>query len=277
MAEQRRRWDASAVGLEKWLPVIQSGSQIVTDKMIRLAGIKPGDHVLDIATGTGDPAIDVARIVQSKGHVIAIDYSQQRLAIARRRAKEQGVEKIISFVESDIENIDLSSSKFDAILSRWGLMFFPHLNELLVRIHNALLPDAGVFVAAIWSALEKVPFMQIPLSVLDKLGLPLLSSAVDPFRLSDVSELSKMFLKAGFQEATIEGVSVVYEFDSAEKFIDFAYETSSSLRSRIAAAYPDREDQVEIRKAILEEAKTHLDSKNRLHLVNETLLVAGRR
>jgi hypothetical protein len=155
-------------------------------------------------------------------------------------------------------------------------MFFAHLDHLLIRIHNALLPDAGLFVAAIWSAPEKVPFMEIPLSVLDRHGIPQLSSAVDPFRLSDVSDLSKLFFKAGFQDATIEGVSVVYQFDSAEQFIDFAYETSSSLTSRIAAAYPDLQDQEEIRKAILEEAKTHVDSKNRLRLVNETLLVGGR-
>jgi ubiquinone/menaquinone biosynthesis C-methylase UbiE len=277
VTEQRRRWDSSAVGLEKWRPVLQAGSQIVTDKMIKLAGIKQGDYVLDLATGTGDPAIDVARIVQTKGHVVAVDFSQQRLEIARKRAKEQGVDKIITFDETDIENIDLSTSKFDAILSRWGLMFFSNLNYLLVRIHNALLPDSGVFVAAIWSTPEKVPFMKIPLSVLDRLGLPPLSSAVDPFRLSDVSDLSKMLFKAGFQEASIEGVSVVFQFDSADKFIDFAYETSSSLRSRIAATYPEIEDQVEIRKAILEEAKTYSDSKNRLHLVNETLLVTGRR
>jgi ubiquinone/menaquinone biosynthesis C-methylase UbiE len=276
VTEQRRRWDSSATGLEKWRPVLQAGSQIVTDRMIKLAGIKQGDHVLDLATGTGDPAIDVARIVQTKGHVVAVDYSQQRLEIARKRAKEQGVDKIITFDECDIENVELSSSKFDAILSRWGLMFFSNLNYLLERICNALLPDSGVFVAAIWSTPEKVPFMNIPLSVLDRLGLPPLSTAVDPFRLSDVSELSKMFFKAGFEVATIEGVSVTFEFESAEKFLDFAYESSSSLKSRIAATYPETEDQEEIRKAILEEAKTHSDSKNRLHLVNETLLVAGR-
>ena len=277
VTEQRRRWDSSAAGLEKWRPVFQAGSQIVTDKMIKLAGIKQGDYVLDLATGTGDPAIDVARIVQRKGHVVAVDFSQLRLEIARKRAKEQGVDKIITFNESDIENIDLSTSKFDAILSRWGLMFFSNLDDLLVRIHNALLPDSGVFVAAIWSTQEKVPFMKIPLSVLDRLGLPPLSTAVDPFRLSDVSELSKILFKAGFREATIEGASVTFEFESAEKFLDFAYETSSSLRSRIADTYPELEDQEEIRKAILEEAKTYSDSKNRLHLCNETLLVAGRR
>jgi len=277
VTEQRRRWDSSAIGLEKWRPVLQAGSQIVTDRMIKLAGIKQGDYVLDLATGTGDPAIDVARIVQTKGHVVAVDFSKQRLEIARKRAKEQGLDKIITFKECDIENIELSTSKFDAIMSRWGLMFFSNLNDLLVRIHNALLPDSGVFVAAIWSTRGKVPFMNIPLSVLDRLGVPPLSTTVDPFRLSDISKLSKMFFKAGFQEASIEGVPVTFEFDSTEKFLDFAYESSSSLRDRIAATYPKLEDQEEIRKAILEEAKRYSDSKNRLQLVNETLLVAGRR
>ena len=275
--EQQKRWDASAAGIKKWLPVIQAGNQGVTDRMIELAGIKPGDHVLDIATGIGDPAIDVARILQKRGHVLAVDFSQQRLATARMRAKEQGMDKVIEFLESDIEDIDPPSSKFDAILCKWGLMFFPHLNHLLVRIHNALIPDRGVFVAALWSTPEKVPFMKIPVSVLDRLEVPPLSSSVDPFRLSDVSVLSKMFREAVFQDVKIEGVPVVYQFDSAENYLDFAYETSSSLESRIATAYPDGQKQEEIRKAILEEAKSRVDSKNRLRLANETLLVAGRR
>lgn len=274
---QGRKWDASAAGIEKWHSLIQAASQNVTNRMIELAGIKPGDTVLDIATGTGDPAIDTAKIVQPRGHVLAVDLSRQRLAIARRRAKEQGLDDVIEFIESDIEAINFPYSKFDAILSRWGLMFFPNLEVLLAKIRNALLPGKGVFVAAIWSKPEKVPSMKIPLSILDRLGVPPLPLYADPFRLSDVSSLVNLFIEARFEDVKTEAVPVVYQFDSAEEYLDFAYETSSSLRSRITAAYPEDYRQDEIRKMILEEARLYVDSKNRLSLTNETVLIAGLR
>ena len=257
-------------------------SQDVTDRMMELAGIKPGDNVLDIATGIGDPAIDAARIVQPTGRVLAVDLSQSRLATARRRAKGQGLEKVIKFIESDIEIMEFPSSKFNAILSKWGLMFFADLERLLGRILDALLPNrggGGVFVAAVWSRPEKVPSMKIPSLVLDRLEVPPLPTAVNPFRLSDMSVLSKLFIEAGFEDVKTEAVPVIYHFDSAEDYFDFAYETSGSFKGRItnAAAFLSDEKQDKIKRDIVDEARSFVDSKGQLSMSNETLLIAGRR
>jgi ubiquinone/menaquinone biosynthesis C-methylase UbiE len=278
-SEQKKLWDVSAAGLEKWLHVTQAASQHVTDRMLELAGIKPGDNVLDIATGIGDPAIDAARIVQPTGRVLAVDLSQRRLATARRRAKEQGLENLIEFIESDIQIIEFPLSKFNAVLSKWGLMFFAHLDRLLSSIFDALLPDSGVFVAAVWSRPEKVPSMKIPSLVLDRLEVPPLPTAVNPFRLSDISVLSKLFIETGFQDVKTEAVPVVYRFDSAEDYFDFAYETSGTFKSRItnAASFLSKEKQDKIRNDIVDEARSFIDSTGRLSISNETLLIAGRR
>jgi SAM-dependent methyltransferase len=281
-SKQKKLWDVSAPGLEKWLHVTQVASQDVTDRMMELADIRPGDNVLDIATGIGDPAIDAARIVPPTGHVLAVDLSQSRLATARRRAQEQGLENLIEFIESDIEIIEFPSSKFNAILSKWGLMFFADLERLLGRILDALLSDkggVGVFVAAVWSRPEKVPSMKIPSLVLDRLEVPPLPTAVNPFRLSDMSVLSKLFIEAGFEEVKTEAIPVIYRFDSAEDYFDFAYETSGSFKGRItnAAAFLSDEKQDKIRSDIVDEARSFVDSKGQLSMSNETLLIAGRR
>ena len=278
-SERQNLWDVSAAGLEKWLHVTQAASQYVIDRMIEISGIKPGDNVLDIATGTGDPAIDAARIVQSTGYVLAVDLSQQRLVTARRRAKEQGLENIAEFIVRDIETMEFPSSRFNAILSKWGLMFFAHLERILGRILDALLPDRGVFVAAVWSSPEKVPSLKIPSLVLDRLEVPPLPTAVNPFRLSDVSALRMLFIETGFQDVKTVAVPVIYHFDSAEDYFEFAYETSGSFKGRItnAIAFLSKEKQDRIRSAILDEARSFVDSKGQLSLTNETLLIAGRR
>lgn len=189
------------------------------------------------------------------------------------------MENLIEFIESDIQIMEFPSSKFNAILSKWGLMFFAHLERLLGRVLDALLPDRGVFVAAVWSRPEKVPSMKIPSLVLDRLEVPPLPTAVNPFRLSDISVLSKLFIEAGFEDVKTEAVPVIYRFDSAEDYFDFAYETSGSFKGRItnAAAFLSEEKQDKIRNDIVDEARSFVDPKGQLSITNETLLIAGRR
>ena len=190
------------------------------------------------------------------------------------------MENLIEFIENDVEVMEFPSSKFNAILSKWGLMFFANLERLLSRILDGLLPDrGGVFVAAVWSRPEKVPSMKIPSLVLDSLEVPPLPMALNPFRLSDMSVLSKLFIEPGFEDIKTEAVPVIYRFDSAEDYFDFAYETIGSFKGRItnAAAILSDEKKDKIKRNIVEDARSFVDSKGQLSMSNETLLIAGRR
>jgi ubiquinone/menaquinone biosynthesis C-methylase UbiE len=87
-----------------------------------------------IATGIGEPAVTAAIRVMPNGKVVATDISPQMLAIARTRAKSLGLDNMMEFIESDGEKLELpepSISKFDAVLSRFGLMFLPNLPAAL--------------------------------------------------------------------------------------------------------------------------------------------------
>jgi ubiquinone/menaquinone biosynthesis C-methylase UbiE len=82
-AQQRQMWDNAAAGWQDWWETIERGAQKVSDKLVQLAEIKPGDRVLDIATGIGEPAVTAARKVMPNGKVVATDISPQMLAIAK--------------------------------------------------------------------------------------------------------------------------------------------------------------------------------------------------
>jgi ubiquinone/menaquinone biosynthesis C-methylase UbiE len=152
-AQQREMWDNAAAGWQIWWETFERGAQKVSNKLVELAEIKPGDKVLDIATGIGEPAVTAARRAKPNGKVVAIDISPQMLLIAKTRAKSLGLDDIIEFRESDGEKLDLrdSTEKFDAILSRWGLMFIPNLPAALVKIREMLVTN-GSLSAAVWSA-----------------------------------------------------------------------------------------------------------------------------
>ena len=83
---QRRSWDSVAQGWRTWWGPIEKGAQKISNRLVELAEIKSGQRVLDIATGIGEPAMTVAKVVGSSGHIIATDISAQMLAIAKERA-----------------------------------------------------------------------------------------------------------------------------------------------------------------------------------------------
>lgn len=113
-------WDRVAAGWEKWWPTIEGAAQPVSDRLIDLADVAPGQRVLDIATGIGEPALSAARRVGLAGAIVATDLSARMLAIARARATAAGLRNV-ELVQADAERLDFPDGSFDAILCRWGL------------------------------------------------------------------------------------------------------------------------------------------------------------
>ena len=91
---QRQEWDAVAIGWSRWWETIEKGAQHVSDRLVELADVQPGHHVLDVATGIGEPCLTAARRVGATGSVIGTDQSQQMLAVARDRATALGLTNV---------------------------------------------------------------------------------------------------------------------------------------------------------------------------------------
>ena|ERR1700704_6305272 len=89
---QRQSWDSAASGWKNWWEVTEKGAQKINNRLVELAEIKPGQKVLDFATGIGEPAVTAAKVVGTAGgHVLAIDISPQMLAIAKERTLSLGL------------------------------------------------------------------------------------------------------------------------------------------------------------------------------------------
>src|ERR687884_1827124 len=96
---QREGWDSVAKGWKEWWEAIEKGAQKLSQRLIELAEIKPGQRVLDIATGIGEPSITAARKlagsgnnIDGTGYVLATDVSTQMLTIAKQRAATLGLQ-----------------------------------------------------------------------------------------------------------------------------------------------------------------------------------------
>jgi ubiquinone/menaquinone biosynthesis C-methylase UbiE len=277
-AQQRQMWDNAAAGWQNWWETIERGAQKVSDKIVELAEIKPGDKVLDIATGIGEPAVTAAKRVKPNGKVIATDISPQMLAIARTRAKSFGLDDIMEFREADGEKLDLPDSstarKFDAILSRWGLMFFPNLPTALVRLKEMLV-TSGRLSAAVLSAPSKVPLLDLAFATVRKqINAPAPPPGTPgPFALADVEALKRSFSQAGFKDIRIETLQTTFSFDSPESFTRLHQQVTAPITAMLA----NHTEEVKNRawNSITEAVWQYADSHGRVNLDNEVICIVG--
>src|SRR5918992_3475022 len=91
---QRTQWNNAASGWKRWSPLLDKGAGAVSERLVELARIEPGQRVLDVATGYGEPALTAARRVGSEGEVVATDISAGMAAFGRGRGAAAGGEKM---------------------------------------------------------------------------------------------------------------------------------------------------------------------------------------
>ncbi|MGC1133427.1 MAG: methyltransferase domain-containing protein [Nitrososphaeraceae archaeon] len=272
---QRKSWDSVAIGWQKWWKTTEIAGEKVSKRLIELAAIKQGSRVLDIATGIGEPSITVAHQVGNSGHVLAIDISSQMLSIAKQRAISLGLQDIMEFKEGDTETIDLPTLSFDAALCRFGLMFLPNLAAGLSNIHKSLV-HGGRFAAAVWATPDKVPFISLPLNTILKEtnSPPPPANTPGPFSLSDANLLKDTFIRSGFEDVTIERLDMIFNFDSAETFTNFVYETAAPVQAILSNQPQERRK--EILRAVTEAANRYVDkSSSSVRVSNEAICIVG--
>lgn len=271
---QRQDWDSVAEGWKKWWKPIEESVQVVSDRLVELAQIKQGDKVLDVATGIGEPAVTVAKRVIPDGKVTAIDISSKMVAIANQKAKENGLENVIEFKETDAES--LPSSTFDAIVSRFGLMFFPDLPNALRTMHEALTP-AGRMAAAVLSSPQKVPFLSLPLNIIMKetAASPPSQGVPGPFSLADANALREKFEQAGFHDTKIEQDIMNIKLKTPEEYSTFIRATVGPARSMLAAQSEPRKE--EIWNKVTEAAKKYADPSGAVNFDNEVIYLSAKK
>lgn len=272
---QRQVWDSAAHGWQTWWETFERGAQKLSDRMVELAQIKSGHRVLDLATGIGEPAVTAARHVRPAGSVLAADISAQMLRIARSRAASLGLQDIMEFKEGDVETLDLQGSTFDAVLSRWGLMFLPNLVATLKSMREVLVPD-GIISAAVWSAPSKVPLLDTAFSTVRRyVGVTPASNIPGPFSLADADALQHSFIQAGFRDVYIERFTVTFSFDSPESYTRFQQAIAAPIHAMIS--HQAEEKKKEIWQAITQAVRQYAGSDNTVNLNNEVICVTARR
>jgi len=122
-----------------------------------LQPLKP-KYILDVATGTGDFALQALRLNPEK--VIGIDISEGMLDVGRRKVREKGLDQLVELQKGDSENLPFEENKFDAVTVAFGVRNFENLEQGLREIFRVLRPG-GMAVVLEFSRPRKFPFKQL--------------------------------------------------------------------------------------------------------------------
>ena len=197
--DSKRDWGTQyrLVASEKWKAKSAAMGQPVTEALVEYAQPLPGMQVLDLASGTGEPAITLASSVGTTGHVTALDLSAGLLEIAEQRARTRGLTNF-STQQADAHSLPFPDNSFDLATSRFGVMFFGEPRVALQELRRVLRTGARACFLA-WGPFDQ-PYWQSMMGVVHRhAGGPLLQSdGPNPFRFSERGSLSAVLRSAGF-------------------------------------------------------------------------------
>ncbi len=201
-SKSKTDWGSSyrLIAAEKWKAKSAAMGRAVTEALVEYAHPQPGMRVLDVACGTGEPAISLAKRVGPQGHVDALDLSADLLDIGRKRAEQRQLANIV-FHKADAHSLPFPDHSYDLTTSRFGVMFFADPDLAFRELYRVLRPGArACFVC--WGPFEQ-PYWQSTMGVVAKhLGGPALApGGQDPFRFADPARLTAALDKAGFVRA----------------------------------------------------------------------------
>lgn len=188
---QRYGWDKAAQAYEAgWKESLAD----VQAELLRLADAKPGDHVLDVACGTGLVSLPLAEAVGSQGRVAATDISEKMVDRVKRAADARGLTHFDAF-RAEAEALDgVPDESFDLVTCALGLMYVPDAAEAMAEALRVLKPG-GRAVFAVWGERAKCGWADI-FPIVDAR----VKSEVCPlfFRLGTGSTLAHEMASAGF-------------------------------------------------------------------------------
>ncbi len=177
------------------------------------AGLARGQHVLDVACGTGVLARQAARQVGAEGRVVGLDRNDGMLEVARR--SDSGIEWQFGMAEA----LPFPDAHFDAVVSQFGLMFFDDRTKALAEMWRVLRPG-GCMAVAVWDALDNNPGYAAMTSLLHNLfGEETANALRAPYCLGDPHLVQSLYESAGIDSAKIATHDGTARFPSIQSWV----------------------------------------------------------
>ena len=244
----RREWD-DAQTVAAWRKWSHSNFEMlagVTRALVEAVGASPGQSILDLASGSGQPSLALAAATAPSGSVTATDMSAGMLAVAKENAERAGLTNM-RFRQANAESLPFPDRTFDRVTCRFGAMFFADAVGAMRECHRVLLPG-GRAAFAVWGNPEQ-PFFGMTAGVLRRYVLLPKPEPGAPhvFRFAEPGSLAAVMREAGFRTVREERRQVPCErAGTPETFWQEFREVAAPFRPLIEALAPDRRAELDV-------------------------------
>ncbi len=202
------------------------------EPLLDAAGVRAETRALDVACGPGHLAAAAAR---RGARATGVDFSSTMVAEARRLHPK------VEFREGDAENLPFSDGSFDAVTIAFGMLHFAHPDRALGEARRVLV-SGGRCAFTVWDAPERAVTFGLVLRAIEEDGdrnVPL-PAGPDFFRFSEPTEIRRSLMSAGFEDATVTTIPLVWRVPSADALFDIFLESGVRIRALLRAQTPER-------------------------------------
>lgn len=240
---QRATWNGLAPGWDRWDSVIMDQLAPVTAAMIAHLDIAPDQHHLDVAAGTGEPALSIAALVPA-GRVVLADLAPEMLAVAGRRASERNITNVETRVCS-ADDLPLNDASFGSVTMRFGYMFLPDLAAATAELVRVLQPG-GRLCSAVWIDPERNPWTTVAMeAIATEVTLP----PADPdrpsmYRCAAPGQVADLYADAGLRDIAEWDVPVELVTRSPEEYWEMISDHVSLAAAALAGVDVATRDRV---------------------------------
>ena len=268
---QREAWNKSSSGWKKYDAMMMKFLEPINDEMIRMLGLQGDEVILDIATGTGEPALTIAKLL-NKGKVIGNDLSQSMLDVAMEKAEQHNITNFETSC-SDVSELNFDDNSFDAVTCRLGFMFFPDIKIALNEMVRVLKPG-GKIVVSVWGNADKNFWIRASMeTMISQLSLQSPApGAPGLFRCSEPDCLTNYFLNTGLTNVQENQVSGKLKCLDIENYWNFITDVASPM----AFSKADQETQQMIREEVLSKILQKC-SDNKIELESFSVITEGQK
>jgi SAM-dependent methyltransferase len=230
-----------------------------------IAGIKPGDRVLDVACGTGVLAREAAGCVGSRGSVTGLDLNEGMLAVARRLRPE------IEWRQGDAAKLPFQDGAFDVVVSQFGLMFFPDQVAALREMWRVLAPRGRLAVAVCAPIARSEGYKAFAGILRREAGAGASAMVESYFALGDESGLRERCRGAGIAGARVQTREGWARFASIDELVRI------EIKGSPLGGLVDETSYQRVLKAARQELRDFCDAQGKVAMrLDATIVAAGK-
>jgi ubiquinone/menaquinone biosynthesis C-methylase UbiE len=235
--QQLESWNRFSGGWKKWNDFTMEFLKPMGEAIIQGLDIKDEDIILDIASGTGEPALTIAGLAKN-GKVYATDLADHMLDIAKENAAKYNIENIV-FRVADISELPFSNNFFDKVSCRMGFMFFPDM-QLAANEMFRVCKSGGRVATSVWALPENNEWVTTIMKVLSKnMEIPQPPpGSPGMFRCSKPGIIKEFFENAGFTEVKEETISGKTGYGSTDEY----WQSMNDLAAPVVGALAKADD-----------------------------------